>query len=232
MHYLGGKARIAKRVTSFLNEVRGQDQPYWEPFVGAGWILASVPGNTRYASDFSLPLISMWKALQNGWVPPTHVSEEEYASAKLLPDTDPLKAFIGFGCSFSGKFFGGYARDSTGRNYAMNAHNSIMKKYHKIGAGVQFFNADFIACDPPQKDMLIYCDPPYANTTGYSVGSFDHEAFWNKCMDLSCAGHTLVISEYSAPESFRCILEMPTKTDLRVGGKKAQRIERLFMPRS
>ena len=27
--------------------------------------------------------------------------------------------------------------------------------------------------------MLIYCDPPYQHTTGYSTGGFDHDKFWD-----------------------------------------------------
>ena len=65
----------------------------------------------RCASDVNRPLITMYKALQDGWIPPSTVTEEMYAEYKGIQDAeDPLTAFIGIGCSFSGKWFGGYAR--------------------------------------------------------------------------------------------------------------------------
>jgi len=231
MRYLGGKARTAKPIAQFLMNLREDGQSYWEPFVGAGWVLSRIHSGERYASDFSLPLISMWSALVNGWTPPTHVSEAEYANARLLPDTNPLKAFVGFGCSFSGKYFGGYARDNTGRNYARNAHNSIMKKVNEIGTDANFFNADFMNTNSPQSNMLVYCDPPYKNTTGYSTGEFDHAAFWDKCLSLSTEGNTVVVSEYEAPEPFECVLEIATKTDMREKSGRSKRTEKLFVLR-
>ena len=37
-------------------------------------------------------------------------------------------SFVGFGCSFAGKWFGGYARSNDKRNYAKMAKNSLNKK--------------------------------------------------------------------------------------------------------
>ena len=38
-----------------------------------------------------------------------------------------LTGFVGFGCSFGGKWFGGYARNAGGTNYAAQSKRSLLK---------------------------------------------------------------------------------------------------------
>ena len=227
MRYFGGKARVAAKIANFINGARGEDQPYWEPFVGGGWILSRVHGKPNYASDKHCALIAMWDSLTRGWRPPTCVTAEDYYAAKDLPDSDPRKAFIGFGCSFAGKWFGGYAKSGS-RNYAMNAANSLDKKMRSMRE-TSFFCADFLTDAPPEQGMLIYCDPPYKGTTGYATGDFDVDAFWKKCKSLSDSGHAVFVSEYTAPAGFECVLEVKTHTDIRNSMEEQEaRVERLF----
>jgi DNA adenine methylase len=105
MQYLGGKSKIRKEVSSFLESIRKPNQVYLEPFVGGGWVLQEMTGE-RIASDGNIALIAMYKALQDGWIPPNEVSEELYRTylvkSKTPDNSDPLTAFIGFGCSFGG----------------------------------------------------------------------------------------------------------------------------------
>ena len=108
----------------------------------------------------------------------------------------------------------------------MNAHNSIMKQVNEI-KGIKFACKDYreLECE----GCLIYCDPPYKNTTKYSIiGSFDTEEFWNVMRNWS-KNNTVIISEYEAPNDFECIKEINTKTDIRNrSGKRENRVERLF----
>lgn len=107
MQYLGGKSKTRKQISAFLESVRKPYQTYFEPFVGGAWVLQEMSGK-RIASDGNKALIAMYKALQNGWVPPVFVSEEEYQLVKKMNNkTDPMTAFAGFGCSFAGKLWGG-----------------------------------------------------------------------------------------------------------------------------
>lgn len=225
MRYLGGKSKIRKQVSVFLESVRKPGQTYFEPFVDGAWVLQEMSGK-RIASDGCYPLIAMYKALQNGWIPPETLLEEEYQALKK--DADPynfMRAFAGFGCSFGGKWFDGYARSGE-RNYCENAKNSLLKQLPKI-SDVQFIDGLFH--DHKPEGMLVYCDPPYQDTTGYGAFSgFDHELFWETMRKWS-VNNTVVVSEYNAPEDFHCVLEIPTKTDLRVGDKGERRIEKLFM---
>jgi DNA adenine methylase len=185
----------------------------------------------RIASDANRALISLYKALQAGWIPPTSVTKEEYAIVKAkMDEDDPLTAFVGFGCSYSGKWFGGLAKDGNGRNYAQNAHNSLMDKLPHI-MGVDFRHTPYDTYTP--KGMLVYCDPPYVSATGYgAVGKFDSDHFWDVMREWS-RENVVVISEYTAPDDFEFVLSIQTKTDMRMkDGTKEPRTEKLFMHQS
>lgn len=225
MQYFGGKARIAKEIAKVLEENREQGQLFVELFCGGVNVTSCMSGDI-IANDKNADLIELYKGLQQGWTPPDSVSEEEYNLAKITKDKR-LKAFIAIGCSYSGKWFGGYARGSKGRNYAKNAKNSLAKKFKTL------MNVDFTSKSYDDfyfTDALIYCDPPYSNTTGYSTGSFDSEAFWQWCRDMTRAGNTVIISEYEAPKDFTCIWMKNVKTDIRTKANgKEDRIEKLFI---
>jgi DNA adenine methylase len=227
MRYFGGKSRIAKQIAGFINKELKAGQPYVEPFCGACWVVSNIATDRiRIANDYHKDLILMWQELQNGWVPPNEVSEELYSASKKA-EPSALRGIIGFGCSNSGKWFGGYARDKTNRNYAQNAKNSVIKKIGKMG-DVVFHNSSYEDLNYPP-NSLIYCDPPYANTTGYSTGAFDHIAFWEWVRQMTNVGHNVLVSEYTAPEDFDAVLTINVKTDMKAADQsKIDRVERLF----
>jgi len=226
MQYFGGKNRIAKDIVLLLNKYRKDNQQFVEPFCGGINITCLMNGNIL-ANDKNFELIEMYKAIQNGWIPPEDVSEIDYENAKISIDYK-LKAFIGIGCSYSGKWFGGYARGQNGRNYSKNAKNSLFKKFKTLSTNTIFICKDYkdIICD----NSLIYCDPPYNNTTNYKFGIFNSEEFWNWCRNMSKRNNTVIISEYNAPDDFKCIWYKETKTDIRTKNNgKETRIEKLFI---
>ncbi len=113
MRYMGGKSRIAKQIAAVIDEHRQPGQLVWDAFCGGlSMSVALSKKGPVLASDACAPLIALYKAVQEGWDPPTEVSRQTYMAAKLLPDSDPMKAFCGFGCSFGGKWFGGYGGPS------------------------------------------------------------------------------------------------------------------------
>ena len=226
MQYFGGKQRISKQIVEVLNEYRKDNQPLVEPFVGGCNIISKMSGE-RYCYDINEYLIEMYKAVQNGWTPPAIITEEEYDYIRNNKDKDkPLTGFVGVGCSYSGKWFGGYARNKTGRNYCLNAHNSILKQLNEI-RDIKFDCKDYKELE--FDGCLIYCDPPYKDTTKYPIiGEFNTEEFWNVMRNWS-KNNTVIISEYEAPYDFECIKEIHTKTDIRNSdGKRENRVERLF----
>ena len=232
MRYSGGKSRVKKQISGYLNESRQPGQPYWEPFVGPCWVLMGITGDDlTFASDACQPLILMWQRLQRGWRPPEQVTKTQYAAARRGEYDAATTAFVGFGCSWGGMWFAGYARGE-GRNWAKESQASALKKA-RATQHVHFFAADFLTCYPPAQGCLIYCDPPYAGTTGYKAeGPFDHAAFWERVRWYEAHGHTCVVSEYEAPDDFGCVLEIPTRTSLTTRNEKERRTERLFRLRS
>ena len=64
MKYLGGKYKIRKQVSAYLESVRG-GMDYVEPFVGSANIISEMSGN-RTAYDNSEHMITLWNALKQG----------------------------------------------------------------------------------------------------------------------------------------------------------------------
>ena len=172
----------------------------------------------------------MLRAVQNGYELPDTVSEEQYRYIKEHRDDDKaLSGFVGFACSFSGKWFGSYARGSS-RNYAADGKHSMMRKMQ----GLQ--NAEFLCMDyrdvPIPENAVVYADPPYAGTTGYTVGKFDSAEFWEYMRVLS-EKHLVFISEQTAPEDFIPIWEKELKRNIcRDVDKRFEVTEKLFVHQS
>jgi DNA adenine methylase len=226
--YMGSKARHAKELLPIILADRKPGQWYVEPFVGGANMIDKVDGN-RIGSDTHPNLIALWQAVSNGWLPPTNVSESEYAAAKKM-GAFAYTGFVGFGCSYSGKWFGGYARgnDANGnpRNYAAESARNIEKQSCNL-RGVVFFNKSYTELEIPQ-ESIIYCDPPYAGTTKYATEDFDHEAFWRWCEQKSAQGHTVFVSEYAAPNGWECVWEKRVNNTLTKDTGSKQGVERLF----
>lgn len=227
MHYMGGKARIAKRLASLLESRRLPGQPYIEPFVGAANVIQYMGDHgSRHGYDVQEDLILLLQAVAEGsMVYPETVSEEEYKAAKVAPPS-ALRGLIGFGCSFGGKWFGGYARGEP-RNYAGESGRSLRKK--AVGLqGVQWGLRSYTGLSP--NGSLLYCDPPYDGTTGFKgCAPFDSGAFWNQVRLWEAAGNAVYVSEYQAPPDFECVWSAETYSTLHANVTQGlPRTERLF----
>ena len=73
---------------------------------------------------------------------------------------------------------------------------------------------------------VIYCDPPYAGTTGY-VDSFDNEEFWNVVREWS-KNNIVLVSEQVAPPDFKVVWQ---KDIVRTQDNQSRKIitEKLFI---
>lgn len=232
MKYMGSKARHAKEILPIILEGRSAGQVYVEPFVGGANTIDKVPG-ARIASDFNPYVAALWEATSRGWLPPKFVSEEDYEAAKSSTDM-PYKGYVGFALSFGGKFFGGYRRDVAGtkgcienmRTQSRRAYESFEKQASHL-IGVDVFNLDYRKLHIPE-NSIIYCDPPYAGTTKYATGAFNHEQFWEWCIEMHTMGHNVFVSEYYAPEGWKCVWEKTVNNTLTKDTGSKQGVERLF----
>lgn len=236
MQYLGGKSRIATRLAAFMQPFVDKADAYFEPFVGGAAVICKIQHRVRMAADLNRAVVSLWQAVQNGWIPPSELSEIEYRQIKQRMElSDPLTAFAGFGCSFGGKWFAGYARNATSgggktvvpQNFAAMAAKSIAAQSGGL-LGVDFQHGDYRALSY-LGHSVVYCDPPYAGTTGYAgLPDFSHTDFWQFCRDQELRGSVVFISEYRAPADFEVVLEIARKRFLRGADQGHSGIERLF----
>lgn len=78
---------------------------------------------------------------------------------------------------------------------------------------------------------IIYCDPPYEDTGGYSVGKFNHDEFWQWCRDISKT-NKIYISSYKCPDDFVSILEFDHRKTIGTSfGNNGKSREALFIPK-
>lgn len=214
MRYLGGKSKIAKQLAEPILAYR-RGRVVWEPFCGGLGMSAAWGGGPLLLSDACAPLIAMYQAYSRGWRPSARPRlPAERDAALSLPDTDPEKAFLRFGCGFGGDWKGGTTRDGTdrrngaaGQSLAEQSCNSLAKTFSTF-TDTTFACIDFLGVTPAYVDGVIYCDPPYAGTEGYAaVGAFDHDLFYRRCLSWAAAGAVVFISEFDCPIG-RCVLSL------------------------
>lgn len=236
MKYMGSKARFSSEILPIILQERQENQFYVEPFAGGMNMISEVGGN-RIANDVHYYLIQMWKELVAGWVP-DKISKEQYLDVRANQNNYPpyFVGWVGFNCSYSGKWFGGFAGDTktkigTIRDYQTEAINNVVKQVKKMG-GVIFQNKSFLELELPSSS-IVYCDPPYEKTTRYA-DDFNHNIFWGWVRNISSQGHSVFVSEYNAPDDFECLWQKEAKSSLsangKIGGNKVS-VEKLFRPK-
>jgi DNA adenine methylase len=201
MVYLGSKRRIAKDILPIILKDRSEDQYYVEPFAGGMNSLCKVPGK-RIANDINFYLIEMWKAFLSGWIPEI-ISKELYDNIRVNKSSHPphIVGWAGFGCSYSGKWFGGFVGEMSSTEGKIRYRQEETKR--NILAQLEYMqDVVFSSCNYSELNIpdnsIIYCDPPYRGTTGYN-SKIDHDKFWQWCRDQTYKGHQVFVSEYEAP---------------------------------
>ena len=230
MKYMGSKNRIAKHLLPImLVEAEKHGITTWvEPFVGGANMIDKVPDNyDRIGVDFNPhAIMALIDIRDNVDLLPSFVTREFYNSIKK---TEPktINSWIRFGCSFGAKLDNGYASNKEGRNYAEKERNLALKQSPLI-QNVKFICDSYENLNPV--NCLIYCDPPYANTSGYKTGAFDHDKFFDWCREQA-KRNIVFVSEYNAPDDFIEVWRGEIKTNFASSRTKATHnaVERLFL---
>ena len=233
MKYMGSKNRIAKHILPIILKDRKENQYYVEPFVGGANMIDKVDGD-RIGGEYNKYIANMWIELEKGWIPKNNYTKEEYIFIKNNKDKFPYETgYVGICCSYSGKWFGGFAGKTNTkqgiRDYQMEAYANLINQVEKI-KGVTFIHSSYNELEIPS-NSIIYCDPPYENTTSYK-DKFNHQEFWQWCRNMTLLGHTVFISEYNAPDDFKCIWQQEVKSSLSangVSGSSKTSVEKLFI---
>lgn len=228
---MGGKTRIAKEILPLILADRKEGQYFVEPFCGGCNVTANVSGN-RIANDYNEYLIAMFEGLVSGEKYPEQISRELYNDVRACFRAGSGKydlgfiGWVGFMASYSGKFFGGYSGVVTHikgntRDYVSEAVRNVTRQLPKL-QGVEFRSGDYKNLQIPE-ESIIYCDPPYRNTTGYTDG-INHDEFWQWCRERVYDGHKVYISEYQAPDDFIQIWKKPMLNGLNPDKKATERL--------
>jgi DNA adenine methylase len=226
MKYVGSKNRIAKDLLSIILPYRG-DRTWAEPFVGGGNMIDKVTGD-RLGSDANADVIGALVFIRDhlDQIPKNNLefTEDMYKSLRSN-ENSMLKSFAGFAYSFGAKWLGGWRRGGN-RDYVSEAYKNAMKQSPKL-QGVVLACRTYDKLDIPE-NSIIYCDPPYRNTTKYNVNTFNHGKFFDWCREMKQKGHIVFVSEYQAPNDFESVYEkeIVSSLDKNTGGKVGK--EKLF----
>lgn len=212
MRYMGNKRRIVKDILPLMLAELKSGQCFIDAFCGSCSIIQNVPkGNRRIANDANGFLVAMWERLVSGkWSPPTRIEKNYYDDVKESYRKrdgrydDATIGWVSFMASRNGRdFSGGYSgHDVKGRDYISENIRGTVSQVDGL-RGVEWFSGSYADLTLPA-NSLIYCDPPYKDTTQYStVGEFDYPAFYDWCRSKSAEGHTVFVSEYSMPADFK-----------------------------
>lgn len=241
MRYVGSKNRISKELAPIIQSyITDETKGYIEPFVGGANMIDKIKCKNKFGSDIHEELIELLKYVQNlDNKLPEEISEEEYI--KVRDNKKKYEkwyvGYVGFGATFSAKYFGGYARGFkndgiTPRNHSNEFFRNIEKQRKNL-QGIKFKCCSYDELNTNIKGYVIYCDIPYKGTLKYTA-DFDYEKFYKWCKKMS-KNNTVLISEYWMPDDFECIWEK--KTTVRIdsnkksGDKKMERTEKLFICR-
>jgi DNA adenine methylase len=116
------------------------------------------------------------------------------------------------------KWFGGYAgivhtKIDTYRNYYEEAVKNLLKQKDDI-KDIKFISTDYLTLNETKmKNWVIYCDPPYQDTTKYNNIGFEYDVFWQWVRDTS-KNNFVFVSEYNAPKDFKCVWSKVLTTTL------------------
>ena len=228
MRYQGGKSKIAADISSIIN-CYTMNVPFVSLFCGSCAVESKIKGyQYMICNDKHKYLIAMLRGLLAGYDLPDSVTEEQYKYIRTHKDDDPVLAgFVGFGCSFGGKWFGGYAKSSDRTNYTVQSKKSLLKDMASLQSA-WFTNLDYRFVPIPQ-NAVVYADPPYQNTTNYQNEKFNTVEFWNYVRLIAQTRHIVFVSEQAAPDDFVSIWEKPfTRTIDRNKCNQIKTTEKLF----
>ena len=237
MRYMGSKNRLSKDLVPIIQTYITKDvKGYIEPFVGGANIIDKINCKNKIGYDIHKELIALLNYVKNNPEEiPEVIYEDEYKNVKSNKEKyeDWYVGLVGFCASFGAKYFGGYARDSkddTNGKWSRGAIKNIKKQSSNL-KNIEFQCKDFREIND-LNGYVIYCDPPYRNTTKYKTETFPYEEFYDWCRQMS-KDNTVLISEYWMPDDFECIWEKESKVNFDSNRNpkddKNKRIEKLFI---
>jgi DNA adenine methylase len=242
MKYMGSKARIAKHILPIILKDRKPSQWYVEPFVGGANMIDKVDGN-RIGADSNYWLVKALQYIRDEQnIPKSNMgfTERDYRDAadhargnSECDFADGLIGYALFAFSFGAKFIGGWSRgrleNGESRDYVREQYGAAIKQKPLL-KNVELVHSTYQDLKIPDRS-IIYCDPPYAGVTKYK-DDFNHDKFWQWVRDKTNEGHQVFVSEYNAPDDFKCVWERELPVTVAKSGKHKKATEKLFIYQS
>lgn len=239
MKYIGSKQRLSKQLVPIIQSyITDKTVSYIEPFVGGANVIDKVKHDNKIGFDYDelpIDIFNNYKDKNIGEQLPERLEKEHYYDVRDNEDKYDstyragVLLFGSYNARVYGGCWGGYSETKSGfRNYFQEARRNLEKQLPNL-ANITFEVNDFFEWAPIQalstEHSVIYCDPPYSKGIGYK-DEFDHERFWDLIRDLS-VNHTVLVSEYSAPQDFTVLWEQDIKSHMNNRGK-IKTTEKLF----
>lgn len=238
MKYIGSKAKIAKEIVPIIQKYINDNNisTYKELFVGGANVIDKIKCKLKIASDIDDGLIELYKTTINNpealEMLPQRLEREDYYKIRdsIIYAKWYRYAVLLFG-SYNSRIYGGcygaYAKTKDGkiRDYYRESINNYKKQIPSL-KDIVFTDGDYRNFNNNQS--LIYCDIPYKNSIGFK-SEFNHEEFWAWAEEQS-KNNIIIVSEYEAPENWKCIWQKQVKTHQN-NRNKLVKTEKLFILR-
>lgn len=242
MRYSGSKRRFIKYLKSILEQHLDNDTWFIDAFCGGCNVLSEIDHDKKVGIELNSFVYSLWVKLKHGGMDglPKSLTREEYNDIKQSYLNNDGKypmwliGYVGSALSWGGAWFNGYSAYNPNKNedHMLEAYNGLKKQLDNFKQldKTLFTNSSYDEFNYWDK-CVIYCDPPYASTKKYE-SDFDNEAFWEWVRNMSRMGHYVYVSEYEAPDDFKCVWSMEKKDGMgttKTGKKQNTKIEKLFV---
>jgi DNA adenine methylase len=237
--YFGGKSRNGKDIALFIKKrMEGiKCDELIEPFCG-------ILGVTRHlvddylvtSSDYNEDLIFLLEYLQKN---PTFtmpvINREKFDELKKAHELSFEKSFAMLFCTYMSHYKGSYlpndCADKTGRLHPHHTRNfnNLNKNIIPVINKFKFYNWEYDRWDEHLSSggYVVYCDPPYVNTSqAYKKNNFDSDKFWKIMKKWKDYGNYIFVSELTCPIKHE---ELYSKSsNISASNKKKRMIDKLF----
>lgn len=247
-----------KELLPIIMEGTNNDTVFIDAFCGGCNVLSTIPLKNKIGIDNNIFIYYLWKNLSNKdmIINTLHdlpkncneLTQEMYNHMKELSKSTDINNFdvplhtigyVGSACSYGGAWFNGYAKFNKNKNedHIKEAYNGLynqlynFKHLFKTEFICMEYNNPYIYYDYDKTNTIIYCDPPYEGTKQYN-NEFNSTEFWEWARTMSKEGWKIYISEYNAPNDFKCIWQSSKSDGMGTtifGRKQNVKIEKLFV---
>jgi DNA adenine methylase len=228
MRYVGSKRRFAPYLLPFIQKAL-QVYPkglYIEPFIGGANMITEVKHHTRIGYDANKYLIALLRQAQqnpDSLAQAKGISKTAFNYIKTNKDEffNWYVGAVGFFSTYCSKWMESYIEHIRTGNF--DGSKKCLLKQNL--SGIHLVNSDYKTINVG-KGNVIYCDPPYKDTTDFYKMNFDHEEFY-EWVRIASSSNIVFVSEYHMPSDFKCVWKKEMKPG--ITSKAKPRFEKLFM---